>query len=82
MALLAMCRGAYASKVVVPEPSLARIPDSLSFKQAACLPLAALTAWQVRVTWGVLVLAVPSALPTAGCVCHMTCLVCSTVAAW
>ncbi|PSC71602.1 NADPH:quinone reductase [Micractinium conductrix] len=48
MALLQNFVGGYASKVVVPESWLARIPDSLSFEQAAAMPLAALTAWQAR----------------------------------
>lgn len=47
MALLARCVGGYSSRVVVPESALARIPDTLSFEQAAALPLVALTAWQV-----------------------------------
>lgn len=38
--------GGYASKVPVPERALALIPEGLSFEQAACLPLAGLTAWQ------------------------------------
>lgn len=46
MGLMAMCIGGYASKVVVPEAALARIPDNLSYEQAAALPLASLTAWQ------------------------------------
>lgn len=32
----------------MPERALALIPEGLSFEQAACLPLAGLTAWQVR----------------------------------
>jgi NADPH:quinone reductase-like Zn-dependent oxidoreductase len=47
MALLARCVGGYSSRVVVPESALARIPDTLSFEEAAALPLVALTAWQV-----------------------------------
>lgn len=45
--LLTNCIGGYASKIVVPEAALARIPDHWSFEQAAATPLAALTAWQV-----------------------------------
>lgn len=37
--------GLLAEEVVLPEHGLVRIPDRLSFEQAACLPCAALTAW-------------------------------------
>lgn len=38
--------GTWAEKILMPESSLARIPDSLSFEQAAAMPLGGLTAWQ------------------------------------
>ena len=47
MGLMPWNVGSYASAVVLPEASLARIPDSLTFEQAATLPLAGLTAHQV-----------------------------------
>ena len=47
MGLMPWNVGSYASAVVLPEASLARIPDSLTFEQAAALPLAGLTAHQV-----------------------------------
>lgn len=34
------------AQVVLPEAALARIPDGMSFEEAAATPLAALTAWQ------------------------------------
>lgn len=37
--------GLLAQQVVLSEQGLVRIPDGLSFEQAACLPCAALTAW-------------------------------------
>lgn len=40
--------GGCASHVVVPESALARIPEGMSFEDAAAVPLAGLTAWQVR----------------------------------
>ena len=40
-------RGAYAEYLCVPEQYLALMPDSLDFKQAASIPLVALTAYQV-----------------------------------
>lgn len=40
------CVGSYTSHVALPEAALARIPASLSFEEAASLPLVALTAWQ------------------------------------
>ncbi len=39
----------YAEQVVVNEASLAKIPEQLSFTQAAGVPLCALTAWQALV---------------------------------
>jgi NADPH:quinone reductase-like Zn-dependent oxidoreductase len=41
--------GAYAEFVTAPSRQFARIPDELSFEEAAGLPLAALTAWQALV---------------------------------
>ena len=38
--------GAYAEFVAAPSRQFARMPESLSFEEAAALPLAALTAWQ------------------------------------
>ncbi len=38
--------GGYAEYLTAPALQLARIPDGLSFVEAAALPLAALTAWQ------------------------------------
>jgi NADPH:quinone reductase-like Zn-dependent oxidoreductase len=38
--------GGYAEYVTAPALQLARMPDGLSFIEAAALPLAALTAWQ------------------------------------
>jgi NADPH:quinone reductase-like Zn-dependent oxidoreductase len=38
--------GAYSEYVAAPSRQFARIPESLSFEQAAALPLASLTAWQ------------------------------------
>lgn len=38
--------GAYAEYVVVDATVLSRLPDELSFEQAAALPCAGLTAWQ------------------------------------
>lgn len=46
-ALLPGYVGAYASAALVPEAALARIPEGMSFEQAAALPLVALTACQV-----------------------------------
>lgn len=37
--------GMLAEEVVLAQQGLVRIPDGLSFEQAACLPCAALTAW-------------------------------------
>jgi NADPH:quinone reductase-like Zn-dependent oxidoreductase len=38
--------GTYTEQVVVPQEFVARKPESLSWEQAATVPLAALTAWQ------------------------------------
>jgi NADPH:quinone reductase-like Zn-dependent oxidoreductase len=38
--------GAYAEFVAAPSRQFARIPDGMSFEEAAALPLAGLTAWQ------------------------------------
>lgn len=38
--------GVLAETVVLPEHALVRIPENLSFEEAACLPCAAVTAWQ------------------------------------
>jgi NADPH:quinone reductase-like Zn-dependent oxidoreductase len=45
-------RGTYAQYVVAPEKSLAKKPDNLSHLEAACVPLAALTAWQALLGQG------------------------------
>jgi NADPH:quinone reductase-like Zn-dependent oxidoreductase len=44
--------GTYAEFVAVDENLLARIPESMSFEQAAAIPLAGLTAWQCLVDFG------------------------------
>lgn len=44
-------RGSYAEQVVVDAAILAKKPPSLSFPEAAGLPLAGLTAWQCLVPW-------------------------------
>jgi NADPH:quinone reductase-like Zn-dependent oxidoreductase len=44
--------GTYAEYVAVDENLLARIPESMSFEQAAAIPLAGLTAWQCLVDFG------------------------------
>jgi NADPH:quinone reductase-like Zn-dependent oxidoreductase len=41
--------GAYAEFVTAPSRQFARMPDGLSFEEAAALPLAALTSWQALV---------------------------------
>jgi NADPH:quinone reductase-like Zn-dependent oxidoreductase len=41
--------GAYSEFVAAPSRQFARMPDELSFEEAAALPLAALTAWQALV---------------------------------
>jgi NADPH:quinone reductase-like Zn-dependent oxidoreductase len=45
-------RGTYAEYAAVPENALARKPAKLSHEEAAAIPLAALTAWQVLVDQG------------------------------
>src|ERR1043166_3270098 len=45
-------RGTYAEYVVIPEKSLAAKPKTLSHRDAAAVPLAALTAWQAMVNQG------------------------------
>jgi len=45
-------RGTYAEYVVAPEKSLAKKPNNLSHVEAACVPLAALTAWQALLGQG------------------------------
>jgi NADPH:quinone reductase-like Zn-dependent oxidoreductase len=44
--------GVFATERVLPEHGLIRIPDSLSYEQAATLPCAALTAWNALVERG------------------------------
>lgn len=44
--------GVLADVIAAPEGSLVRIPDALSFAEAATLPCAALTAWQALVVRG------------------------------
>ncbi|MBS7702988.1 zinc-dependent alcohol dehydrogenase family protein [Chelatococcus asaccharovorans] len=44
--------GVLADLITVPEASLVRIPDELSFEEAATLPCAALTAWQALMVRG------------------------------
>ncbi len=44
--------GTLAEKIVVPARGVVKIPSSLSDKQAACLPCAAVTAWSALVTMG------------------------------
>lgn len=38
-------KGSYAEYITIPESSLISLPDSVSFEQAACLPVAGLTAY-------------------------------------
>lgn len=45
-------RGTYAEYVVAPEKTLAKKPNNLSHVEAACVPLAALTAWQALLGQG------------------------------
>jgi len=45
-------RGTYAEYVVAPEKSLAKKPNNLGHMEAACVPLAALTAWQALLGQG------------------------------
>ncbi|PIR15228.1 MAG: alcohol dehydrogenase [Elusimicrobia bacterium CG11_big_fil_rev_8_21_14_0_20_64_6] len=44
--------GAYAEKLVVPAKHLLPMPDTMSFEEAASLPLAGLTAWHMLATLG------------------------------
>jgi NADPH:quinone reductase-like Zn-dependent oxidoreductase len=41
-----VCHGTAAELVAAPERTVARKPAGLSFEEAACVPLAGLTAWQ------------------------------------
>src|SRR5690242_9955697 len=45
-------RGTYAEYVVAPEKTMAKKPSNLSHLEAACIPLAALTAWQALLGQG------------------------------
>ncbi|WP_064094035.1 NADP-dependent oxidoreductase [Rossellomorea aquimaris] len=45
-------QGTYAEYVPVDESLLARIPESMSYSEAASIPLAGLTAWQCLVDFG------------------------------
>lgn len=42
--------GTYAEYIVVPEDLVVHVPKTLSLKEAACIPLTALTAWQALFT--------------------------------
>lgn len=44
--------GTYAEYTAVDEQLLAKLPDSISYEEAAALPLAGLTAWQALFTQG------------------------------
>ncbi len=44
--------GMLSEYVVLPEHALVAVPDHLSFEEAACLPCAAVTAWQALFTRG------------------------------
>ena len=44
--------GVLAERVLLPEEGLVRIPDSLSFEEAATLPCAAVTAWNALFVQG------------------------------
>jgi NADPH:quinone reductase-like Zn-dependent oxidoreductase len=44
--------GMLADEVILPADGVVRIPDHLSYEEAACLPCAAVTAWQALVTRG------------------------------
>jgi NADPH:quinone reductase-like Zn-dependent oxidoreductase len=44
--------GVFATERILPESSLVRIPESLTFEQAATLPCAAVTAWNALVEKG------------------------------
>lgn len=46
--------GAWAEEVVIPARRLAVIPDGVTFEQAACLPVAGLTAWYALAQGGLL----------------------------
>ncbi|MFX3618685.1 MAG: NADP-dependent oxidoreductase [Sporolactobacillus sp.] len=45
-------QGSYAEYTAVDDDLLARIPDNLSFEEAASIPLAGLTAWQALFDYG------------------------------
>ena len=45
-AVFGTCRGAFAEYACTSEPTLVSKPDNLSFEQAACVPIAGLTALQ------------------------------------
>ncbi|MFD9625681.1 NADP-dependent oxidoreductase [Peribacillus muralis] len=45
-------RGTYAEYAIVDTHLLAKIPDNISFEEAACVPLAGLTAWQCLFDFG------------------------------
>ncbi|MEK4028200.1 NADP-dependent oxidoreductase [Pseudobacillus sp. FSL P4-0506] len=45
-------RGTYAEYTAVDSHLLAKIPDNISFEEAACVPLAGLTAWQCLFDFG------------------------------
>jgi len=45
-------RGTYAELTAVDAHLLAEIPDNISFEEAACVPLAGLTAWQCLFDFG------------------------------
>ncbi|MBT2658076.1 NADP-dependent oxidoreductase [Bacillus sp. ISL-18] len=45
-------RGTYAEFTAVDARLLAKIPDNISFDEAACIPLAGLTAWQCLFDFG------------------------------
>lgn len=44
--------GSYSEYVSVPESSLVKLPDNVSYEEAACLPVAGLTAYHAVVTVG------------------------------
>ncbi|MCT2345823.1 NADP-dependent oxidoreductase [Niallia taxi] len=45
-------RGTYAEYIAIEEHLLAKLPDSISYEEAAAVPLAGLTAWQALFTHG------------------------------
>ena len=45
-------RGTYAEYTAIDSPLLAKIPNNISFEEAACVPLAGLTAWQCLFDFG------------------------------